>query len=97
MIRLPPRSTRTDTLFPYTTLFRSIEHARRVSIENEPPLKQLPRVVDRRAKKIEPGRAKAYLIAKGGCCPLCGAPHAGDQDAEYHGNLTEQQIGRAHV
>src|SRR3546814_4770514 len=27
MIRRPPRSTRTDTLFPYTTLFRS--HARR--------------------------------------------------------------------
>src|SRR3546814_11827694 len=24
MIREPPRSTRTDTLFPYTTLFRSI-------------------------------------------------------------------------
>src|SRR3546814_14495269 len=30
MIRRPPRSTRTDTLFPYTTLFRSyrILHAR---------------------------------------------------------------------
>src|SRR3546814_12605437 len=30
MIRLPPRSTRTDTLFPYTTLFRSrdVEPAR---------------------------------------------------------------------
>src|SRR3546814_4169413 len=27
MIRRPPRSTRTDTLFPYTTLFRSIEAA----------------------------------------------------------------------
>src|SRR3546814_12869877 len=27
MIRRPPRSTRTDTLFPYTTLFRS--HVRR--------------------------------------------------------------------
>src|SRR3546814_17945802 len=25
MIRRPPRTTRTDTLFPYTTLFRSIE------------------------------------------------------------------------
>src|SRR3546814_2843522 len=25
MIRRPPRSTRTDTLFPYTTLFRSYE------------------------------------------------------------------------
>src|SRR3546814_19866520 len=26
MIRRPPRSTRTATLFPYTTLFRSVEH-----------------------------------------------------------------------
>src|SRR3546814_6806585 len=26
MIRRPPRSTRTDTLFPYTTLFRSHPH-----------------------------------------------------------------------
>src|SRR3546814_6495182 len=26
MIRRPPRSTRTDTLFPYTTLFRSGDH-----------------------------------------------------------------------
>src|SRR3546814_15532590 len=26
MIRRPPRSTRTDTLFPYTTLFRSNRH-----------------------------------------------------------------------
>src|SRR3546814_2683286 len=28
MIRRPPRSTRTDTLFPYTTLFRSQHQAR---------------------------------------------------------------------
>src|SRR3546814_2337248 len=27
MIRRPPRSTRTDTLFPYTTLFRSLRPA----------------------------------------------------------------------
>src|SRR3546814_10087978 len=27
MIRRPPRSTRTDTLFPYTTLFRSPDRA----------------------------------------------------------------------
>src|SRR3546814_1017485 len=27
MIRRPPRSTRTDTLFPYTTLFRSVTGA----------------------------------------------------------------------
>src|SRR3546814_4383820 len=29
MIRRPPRSTRTDTLFPYTTLFRSSDHRTR--------------------------------------------------------------------
>src|SRR3546814_4769276 len=29
MIRRPPRSTRTDTLFPYTTLFRSSRVSRR--------------------------------------------------------------------
>src|SRR3546814_4063659 len=29
MIRRPPRSTRTDTLFPYTTLFRSTHWLRR--------------------------------------------------------------------
>src|SRR3546814_3241065 len=28
MIRRPPRSTRTDTLFPYTTLFRSLRALR---------------------------------------------------------------------
>src|SRR3546814_1075073 len=31
MIRLPPRSTRTDTLFPYTTLFRSLGATRATS------------------------------------------------------------------
>src|SRR3546814_5954816 len=30
MIRRPPRSTRTDTLFPYTTLFRSGRRRRRL-------------------------------------------------------------------
>src|SRR3546814_19361389 len=37
MIRRPPRSTRTDTLFPYTTLFRSRElllHLFELALEN---------------------------------------------------------------
>src|SRR3546814_19751444 len=32
MIRRPPRSTRTDTLFPYTTLFRSVAELRPASL-----------------------------------------------------------------
>src|SRR3546814_8003353 len=35
MIRLPPRSTRTDTLFPYTTLFRSPKAKGRVITDSE--------------------------------------------------------------
>src|SRR3546814_12957404 len=38
MIRRPPRSTRTDTFFPYTTLFRSP----RVAVETRPPALPLP-------------------------------------------------------
>src|SRR3546814_19017688 len=36
MIRRPPRSTRTDTLFPYTTLFRSHRNAQKGSGECRP-------------------------------------------------------------
>src|SRR3546814_17819870 len=37
MIRRPPRSTRTDTLFPYTTLFRSTVIAAQVSSQHKVP------------------------------------------------------------
>src|SRR3546814_3142756 len=43
MIRRPPRSTRTDTLFPYTTLFRS-------ALRNRPARRE----VDRRFVYIDP-------------------------------------------
>src|SRR3546814_14448990 len=33
MIRRPPRSTRTDTLFPYTTLFRSCIDVLKMNLE----------------------------------------------------------------
>src|SRR3546814_2651254 len=41
MIRRPPRSTRTDTLFPYTTLFRSPQAARAaIDLAPRPPCRQ---------------------------------------------------------
>src|SRR3546814_2532715 len=48
MILRPPRSTRTDTLFPYTTLFRSalrsrpVRHARRCAAGTDKPLRYRP-------------------------------------------------------
>src|SRR3546814_5441018 len=42
MIRRPPRSTRIDTLFPYTTLFRSVQAGGRASVvEGLDPREQL--------------------------------------------------------
>src|SRR3546814_12845164 len=35
MIRRPPRSTRTDTLFPYTTLFRSVQPRNRIAVQTD--------------------------------------------------------------
>src|SRR3546814_810090 len=46
MIRRPPRSTRSDTLFPYTTLFRSVASAPR------------PSCADWRTRRCPPGGAK---------------------------------------
>src|SRR3546814_20653084 len=50
MIRRPPRSTRTDTLFPYTTLFRSgfkkrpafLQRAQAVEPHGVEPLENIP-------------------------------------------------------
>src|SRR3546814_2488626 len=43
MIRRPPRSTRTDTLFPYTTLFRSPHGAARPDRADRRGIAALPR------------------------------------------------------
>src|SRR3546814_1301477 len=51
MIRRPPRSTRTDTLFPYTTLFRSkaeIDHAFHLRLLAQ-PCADAPRIFSRPA------------------------------------------------
>src|SRR3546814_5072460 len=42
MIRRPPRSTRTDTLFPYTTLFRSRLALREVQVRKSDSSHPLP-------------------------------------------------------
>src|SRR3546814_5482665 len=50
MIRRPPRSTRTDTLFPYTTLFRSENRAMQIDfyqLSREPVERVLPSIAQR--------------------------------------------------
>src|SRR3546814_3222370 len=46
MLRRPPRSTRTDTLFPYTTLFRSDEGGEAVAVGDPLPREELRGALD---------------------------------------------------
>src|SRR3546814_7286799 len=69
MIRRPPRSTRTDTLFPYTTLFRSlpIERASRAVTDLE------RRLVGRESDLDRALRVHAALYSDLWCDPRIGA------------------------
>src|SRR3546814_13688176 len=52
MIRRPPRSTRTDTLFPYTTLFRSEPFCRfRVAV-SDPLIDAVPAIAGERVQRL---------------------------------------------
>src|SRR3546814_21030817 len=56
MIRRPPRSTRTDTLFPYTTLFRSYRSwARIFRFQRDQPRIGRREVTERQEAGPEPG------------------------------------------
>src|SRR3546814_8135970 len=54
MIRRPPRSTRTDTLFPYTTLFRSDD--------GRPVMRQIDRDVDPQFVAARQKARESYLL-----------------------------------
>src|SRR3546814_788573 len=66
MIRRPPRSTRTDTLFPYTTLFRSPSPAKRERGWGEgAALRKAPSSVASRHPRLRGGRLFSRRREKG--------------------------------
>src|SRR3546814_18882498 len=83
MIRRPPRSTRTDTLFPYTTLFRSTAASIAASVAGENARRTCQGVVARcrrvRFKLISPTSrcaAAAEAAASAGTSTATPAPAA---------------------
>src|SRR3546814_16617730 len=102
MIRRPPRSTRTDTLFPYTTLFRSQSAApRRIAETNARPFdpglaRYMERRPRRRADRRHPhdrgvGRSAGGRISGGG-------PRHGDRAPSGMSDAASapKQTGRRH-
>src|SRR3546814_15274793 len=92
MIRRPPRSTRTDTLFPYTTLFRSDFQVKIQGHRIE--LGEIEAVL---AAHPEVARAVATTVTAGG--PHSKSLHAFVvPSAHKAGDVPDPwQIGRAHV
>src|SRR3546814_18081695 len=85
-IRRPPRSTRTDTLFPYTTLFRSAVLRLRSGIE------QVERPVDRADRPLPPHRAD-----RTGRKRIAQQDERADRIEHVALLQAEPEIGRAHV
>src|SRR3546814_17369993 len=94
MIRRPPRSTRTDTLFPYTTLFRSpdfVDDAGDLDPRREGPRRtDLVAVLDdQRVREVEPryGNLQPDLARPG-----CGSGHCSyPQTVGLDGRIAEQR------
>src|SRR3546814_5467529 len=62
MIRRPPRSTRTDTLFPYTTLFRSKGKADLAQAQARISLIEASAKTENHARMVEAEKQAAALI-----------------------------------
>src|SRR3546814_15961458 len=100
MIRRPPRSTRTDTLFPYTTLFRSHRTgARLAAAARRPALRPAARDpeqagIDRLAGgRTDADSAAAGPIRAGSTCSTTGRAEAGHPGTGA--SLPAGEIGRA--
>src|SRR3546814_6809925 len=85
MIRRPPRSTRTDTLFPYTTLFRSVgaDLGDRREVGDRPVDVG---DVDLDAHRAALGQVDGRLVEVG--------LDAGEQRREVLGRVVRLQVGR---
>src|SRR3546814_15247803 len=90
MIRRPPRSTRTDTLFPYTTLFRSERQP--VADEFEPVERALEHV-----ERARIGRRHARPADQRGEQRNRIAEQGGVRPAHTRSSSLIEEIGRAHV
>src|SRR3546814_15198183 len=78
MIRRPTRSTRTDTLFPYTTLFRSGVEARGRATRAD---RRLPQTARRRvALPVPDGLRRPHVRARDRRVAAAGARHSGRDD-----------------
>src|SRR3546814_4851333 len=107
MIRRPPRSTRTDTLFPYTTLFRSAAadqmvrgHQVQCLAADDPRPVQLAAAEQHQAETVIIGQGRDETAAARMKAAILGPAAAVAAVERFHlfgGVKHIAEIGRAHV
>src|SRR3546814_5708184 len=81
MIRRPPRSTRTDTLFPYTTLFRSSSRSggRAAAPKTPmPPAFDTATTTSRQCEKASSGNSMSSRVQMGDCMTVRSEEHTSE-------------------
>src|SRR3546814_8051150 len=99
MIRRPPRSTRTDTLVPYTTLFRSDETAeRRMMLATTGAEEEKPRTVVT-ADELQAAQRLVRRVPVGESVveAILALVRAGRPETSAVPEVVSHEIGRAHV
>src|SRR3546814_11171343 len=103
MVRRPPRSTRTDTLFPYTTLFRSIEGQAQLAVVFLYVLDQVLQVARVGRVGVMVGKASVDLAVQLVDLAAQGAEQARRHraanpvaavDGDLHGRSAERRVGK---
>src|SRR3546814_10029044 len=100
MIRRPPRSTRTDTLFPYTTLFKARDKAIAARLVDPAALEARAEAGARRGATDGLAGAGEALRRRIDAAPAAHAALADRLDADTadpRAHEQPRQIGRAHV
>src|SRR3546814_19270337 len=96
MIRRPPRSTRTDTLFPYTTLFRSTADAAEKEVGGVAAVAGiLPHLRFRFALDAELLGRKANLSGKGASAPRLALATVTDRHADRFAGAGDADLDEA--
>src|SRR3546814_8215038 len=98
MIRRPPRSTRTDTLFPYTTLFRSpaAHPPEQPDLRRVLPADPAERERDRVPRSTPAGAPAAAGGDTGGGRPAVGDPDRGETGAAAAVDRKSTRLNSSH-
>src|SRR3546814_10096392 len=104
MIRRPPRSTRTDTLFPYTTLFRSpsgTSHSRRRpstwSMRRPPTCRSDARSISMNAARSEEHTSELQSLMRISYAVFCLKKKNTDEEYQLAKPHTGHHPGREHA